>query len=225
MKVNFFSALCADGSELHTSIHYLRHGSVELELNPLFQNPGSATELATIANIKCMLIGMKCKLVIQLSQSKSLAVTTSWWMQSEYVKGAKPQALLWKVSLSFQVQLVGVWLPLAITLPANAQNEVKQLFPCDITQSVSKIFQACQPRVERLHNYSTQDVNIHLSGHLCSARQFYHYFQYLGIGSTPFEFQCDFLTEACMYCYWWHRAGFLYTMYHAHQDAKEWHMG
>ena len=116
---------------------------------------------------------MKCKLVIQLSQSTSLAVTTSWWMQSEYVKDAKPQALLWKVSLSFQVQLVGVWLPVAITLPANAQNEVKQLFPWDITQSVSKIFQACQPRVERLHNYSTQDVNIHLSGHLCSARQFF----------------------------------------------------
>jgi len=39
----FFFALRADESELHTSMRYLQHGSVELELNPPFQNPGSAT--------------------------------------------------------------------------------------------------------------------------------------------------------------------------------------
>jgi len=31
-----FSTLCTDGSELSTSMHYLQHGSVELELNPPF---------------------------------------------------------------------------------------------------------------------------------------------------------------------------------------------
>jgi len=37
MKANFFSELRADRSELRTSMHYLWHGSEELEVNPPFQ--------------------------------------------------------------------------------------------------------------------------------------------------------------------------------------------
>jgi len=46
----FFSMLCTDGSELHTSMRYLWHGSAELELNPPFQNPGSATAVSALIN-------------------------------------------------------------------------------------------------------------------------------------------------------------------------------
>jgi len=42
-KFFFPRVLRTDGSELRTSMHYHRHGSAELELNPPFQNPGSAT--------------------------------------------------------------------------------------------------------------------------------------------------------------------------------------
>jgi len=46
---DFFSTLRADGSELRNFMHYLRHGSAELELNLPFQNPGSTTDSYTLS--------------------------------------------------------------------------------------------------------------------------------------------------------------------------------